>query len=158
MSSENENQIGKTDEGGLKDDLHDRDNNKADHARDDDGGRHRGRWGRRRLAMIPLVLIAVLAKGGLVMLLWNYLMPELFHTPELNYIQALGLMILAKLLVGFGHGFRRFGRFGGQHHRMHHHRQGGHHRNWRMKRDLWKGMSDEERGKLREEMRKRWEG
>jgi hypothetical protein len=38
-----------------------------------------------------------------VMLLWNWLVPELFHGPELNYWQTLGILILAKILfAGMG--------------------------------------------------------
>jgi hypothetical protein len=33
-----------------------------------------------------------------VMLLWNWLVPELFQGPELNYWQTLGILILAKIL------------------------------------------------------------
>ena len=42
-----------------------------------------------------------------VMLLWNWLIPELFTGPELNYWQTLGIMILSKILftgvIGHGH-------------------------------------------------------
>lgn len=93
--------------------------------------------------MAPLILVLILAKGGLVMLLWNALIPELFQGPQLNYLQALGLMILAKLLVGFGGGFKRFG----------HH---GHHGPpWRRGRHFWNHMSVEDREKLREGFRRR---
>lgn len=41
----------------------------------------------------------------LIMLLWNALIPELFHGPELSYWQAAGLFILAKILLsGFSTG------------------------------------------------------
>ena len=39
-----------------------------------------------------------------VMLLWNWLMPMIFHLGELTYWQALGLLILSKILFGGGHG------------------------------------------------------
>ena len=69
------------------------------------GGR---RCGRRRFWKIPFFVAAVvLIKSALVMLLWNELIPDLFHGPMLTYLQALELTVLAKLLVGFG--FRRFG-------------------------------------------------
>jgi hypothetical protein len=38
-----------------------------------------------------------------VMLLWNALMPAIFGLPYITYLQAAGLLILAKLLFG-GHG------------------------------------------------------
>ncbi len=42
--------------------------------------------------------------GYLVMRLWNWLMPELFGLTTLNYWQAVGLLILAKIIFGFGGG------------------------------------------------------
>lgn len=38
------------------------------------------------------------------MLLWNWLMPDLFGLPTLNYWKALGVLILAKIIFGFGFG------------------------------------------------------
>jgi hypothetical protein len=49
--------------------------------------------------MIPFVIAASAIKGALI--------PELFHSPVLIYVQAFGLIILAKLLVGFGGGSKR---------------------------------------------------
>jgi hypothetical protein len=106
---------------------------------------------RRRFWMVPLILIAILAKTAVVMFLWNKLIPDLFHGPTLNYIHALGLMVLMKLLVGFGGGFG--GKFG-----RHRHFGPGHHfgRHRQMKK-FWAGLSQEERQRLREELRKRCE-
>lgn len=43
-----------------------------------------------------------------VMLLWNWLVPEIFNGPELNYWQTLGVLILAKILfAGMGSHHRR---------------------------------------------------
>ena len=39
-----------------------------------------------------------------LMRLWNWLMPDLFGLATINYWQALGIMVLAKLLFGFGGG------------------------------------------------------
>ena len=53
------------------------------------------------------VLLAVLFAfvfGYFVMHLWNWLMPEVFGLPEINYWQAAGLIILSRLLLGgLGH-------------------------------------------------------
>jgi len=38
--------------------------------------------------------------GFVVMSLWNWLMPEIFGLPELNYWQSVGLFILLKILLG----------------------------------------------------------
>jgi hypothetical protein len=78
------------------------------------------------VAMLGLLLLVGLA----VMLLWNQLVPQLFHGPELRYWQALGLLILSRLLVG---GLR------------------GGHGHWRQRRwrERWEQMSPEERARLR---------
>jgi hypothetical protein len=34
--------------------------------------------------------------------LWNWLMPKIFGLPELTLIETLGLLLLAKILFGFG--------------------------------------------------------
>lgn len=38
------------------------------------------------------------------MLLWNWLMPELFGLSTINYWKAMGLLVLAKIIFGFGFG------------------------------------------------------
>ena len=104
--------------------------------------RHCGHWGRgRRILFVPLFLLAIAVKVAVFMVVWNHVIPELFHGPLVTYWQALGLVVLAKLLVGMG-GFRHFGGFphGGPF--------GRHGR--------WAHMSPEEREKLREEIRKRF--
>lgn len=54
-----------------------------------------------------------------VMRLWNWLVPTLFNGPRLRFVQALGLFVLARLLVGFG-GFGRGGHHGyGRYHYWH---------------------------------------
>jgi hypothetical protein len=89
----------------------------------------------RAVLFIPLV-IAVLALVGLVvMLLWNALVPELFRAPALGYWQAVGLLLLSRLLFG---GLR--GRAGWRGH--------SHHR-WR---ERWEQMTPEERAQARERM------
>ncbi len=100
----------------------------------------------RRFKIIPLIIVAILVKAGLFLLLWNALIPDIFHGPTLIYQQALGLMVLSKLLVGFGGG--GFGRF------RHHHRGpfGHHHRHGK---GPWCRMSDEEKQKMREDLKSR---
>ena len=52
-------------------------------------------------------IIGLIAFTYLVMLLWNWLVPELFNGPVVNYWQTLGLLVLSKILfAGFsgGHG------------------------------------------------------
>ena len=54
--------------------------------------------------------------GVAVMVLWNWLMPALFELPQLNFGQALGLLLLSRIL--FGGLFGRFRRMGSRHRRM----------------------------------------
>jgi len=58
-------------------------------------------------AVLGVVGAAVfaLAFGWLVMLLWNWLMPTIFHLGEITYWEGFGLVILGKLIFG-GLGFR----------------------------------------------------
>ena len=55
--------------------------------------------------------IFFLLLGGLVtMLLWNWLVPALFNGPHIRLIEALGLLLLAKILFGgWGRGRCRAG-------------------------------------------------
>jgi predicted Fe-S protein YdhL (DUF1289 family) len=82
--------------------------------------------------ILVFIIAGVAALGFVVMSLWNWLMPSLFSgAQQIDYVHALGLFVLCKILFG---GFR--GR--GCHH---HHRQ------------RWEQMSDEEREKFKQGMR-----
>jgi hypothetical protein len=116
-------------------------NEEAKKDENENGKRHGHRCHRRRFWKIPFIIaFIVLAKSALVMLLWNGLIPNLFHGPIVTYGQALGLTVLAHLLVGF----RPFGPPG--RHFMHHHHL----------RERWANLSPEEKEKLRSEMHSRW--
>jgi hypothetical protein len=65
---------------------------------------------RRRLAFIaPLAILAMLAfafiGGQIVRLLWNWLLPPLFGWHTITFWQALGLLVLCRVLFG-GMGLR----------------------------------------------------
>ena len=47
-----------------------------------------------------MFIIAIFILGLVVMLLWNALIPVLFHGPVLDYWQAVGLLVLTRVLVG----------------------------------------------------------
>jgi len=84
-------------------------------------------------AVFGLVAIAIL--GGLVMLLWNAIIPELFAgARSLDYLHALGLLVLSRILFG---GFRGHGGW-------HWHRHGWH-------RGPWSAMTPEERERFRQD-------
>lgn len=64
-----------------------------------------------------LVVLGVAALGWVVMSLWNWLLPNLFFgVREIDYVQAMGVLLLSKILFG---GFR--GHCGG-HHKWHQYR------------------------------------
>lgn len=101
--------------------------------------KHWGRGGKKKFFLIPIFILAFIAiKSAVVMALWNYLVPDLFHGPEIDYLHALALTILVKVLVGFKGGPRGgFGRKFGK---------GG---------PPWMTLSPEDREKLRNEIRNR---
>jgi hypothetical protein len=89
-----------------------------------------------RFAVFAVVFAAIV--GWVVMNLWNWLMPTLFGWHLITYWQALGLLILSKILFG---GFRG---------------RPGHHMHWRHRMmERWEQMSPEEREKFRQSMRAR---
>jgi len=47
-----------------------------------------------------IFIVLVLLFGYITMRLWNWLMPEILGLGTINYWQALGLLILAKILFG----------------------------------------------------------
>ena len=63
--------------------------------------------------IVPLAIVAapvlialfVLLGGGVVMLLWNWLLPPLFDLPRITLLQGFGLLMLCRILFGgFGGG------------------------------------------------------
>ena len=51
-----------------------------------------------RIALLAVVFVSV--AGAVVMWLWNALVPDIFGASEITWVQALGLLVLARLLVG----------------------------------------------------------
>lgn len=60
----------------------------------------------KRWLAFPILLVALAAGSAAVWLLWNWLMPEIFKLPQISYWQAMGLLVLSRLLVG-GWGSRK---------------------------------------------------
>jgi hypothetical protein len=94
----------------------------------------RKRWIIKGLGVGLLIAVVVAALGEVVMQLWNWLTPNLFGWHEISFWQALGLLVLSRILFG---GFR--GRPGFRS-RM---------------RERWERMTPEERDKLRQGLRGR---
>ena len=87
------------------------------------------------------VYVAVLAAFGLIfMLLWNAIIPVVFNLPPLKYFQAIGILILARLLFG---GF---------------HKPWDHHHHWTPLREKWSKMTPEEREVYFRKLRNRYHG
>jgi len=96
------------------------------------------KWVLRGLIRLILMGLFILALTFVVMSLWNWLMPGLFGLHTITYVQAIGLLVLCKILFG---GFR--GRPGGPMH-------------WRRRMtERWEQMTPEEREKFRQGMRGR---
>ncbi|WP_281227094.1 hypothetical protein [Flavobacterium aquiphilum] len=86
-----------------------------------------------------IVLLVIAAGAGFsfaVMLLWNALIPDIFGLGIISFWQALGLLVLSRLLFGgHGHGGPGFGRG----------RRFGGFRNRNAIREKWMNMTPEER-------------
>jgi len=88
-------------------------------------------WMLRAAKFLALAALAVTVFSIAVMSLWNWLMPALFGSRLITFWQALGLLVLARIL---------FGRFGGGPGRGMH---------WRHRmRERWNQMTPEEREKF----------
>jgi hypothetical protein len=84
-----------------------------------------------------LVAVAIAVFGFLLMELWNHLMPAIFGLHAVSYWQALGLLVLSKVL---------FGSIGGRGRSMGH---------WRQRMiERWEQMTPEEREKFRTGLRR----
>jgi hypothetical protein len=55
------------------------------------------------IGFVMLGIIGIFIFGSIVMLLWNALIPGIFNLRQIDFWQALGLLVLAKILFG---GFR----------------------------------------------------
>ncbi len=94
---------------------------------------------RKKAWLIPLIPLGIAAIGAVVMLLWNALIPDIFHLGEITFWQALGLLVLSKILFSGGP-------CGGRHKR--------HHERWKNEmREKWEHMSPDERQKFKMKLR-----
>jgi hypothetical protein len=93
----------------------------------------KGFWIRKVAGFICIAITGILVFGSIVMLLWNALMPVLFHLPVVTFWQALGLLVLTKILFS---GFRG----------------GGPKPQWKNKlKQRWMNMTPEEREKFKQD-------
>ena len=86
-------------------------------------------------------ILFVLLAGLITMLLWNWLVPTLFSGPHIGFLQALGLLLLSKIIFG-GWGRGRWN--GGQH-------------SWKRRyEEKLSAMSPEARERFKSRMREKW--
>ena len=91
------------------------------------------------LKVLVIVAVVCVVAEFVVMRLWNWLMPEIFGLKMISFAQALGLLILSKILLGG----------------LHRHAGGG--RGWkRQMEERWGKMSPQERERIWAGMRGRW--
>jgi hypothetical protein len=97
----------------------------------------KGKWFLKCVLAGILFLVLV---GLVTMLLWNWLVPELFNGPQIAFFQALGLLLLSKIFFG---GLGR-GRWAGG-------------RSWKHRyEEKLSGMSPEARERFKSRMREKW--
>ena len=81
----------------------------------------------------------------IVMSLWNAILPAVLGVKIITFWQALGILVLSKIL---------FGGFGGWHHKKEHMKH-----QWRQRmKEKWEKMSPEERQKFKDEWKTRCRG
>ncbi|TDS18846.1 hypothetical protein DFQ03_0556 [Maribacter caenipelagi] len=56
------------------------------------------------LLFILLGLAIAFLVGYIVMRLWNWLMPDIFGLPQIDYWKAVGILLFSKIIFGFGGG------------------------------------------------------
>ena len=102
-------------------------------------------WIKKAIAFTALAIAVILAIGGIVMLLWNAIVPDVFGGSTLSYWQSVGLLLLTQIL------FRGIGRW-------HDHRHYGGHVRWKHKlEEKLASMSPEEREQFKAEWKRRCE-
>ena len=97
---------------------------------------------KRLIWLAPLAILGMLALvalgGEIVLQLWNWLLPPLFGLRQITFWQALGILVLCRIL---------FGRLGGP---------GSYRRGFRRRiSERWEQMTPEERERFRQGMRGR---
>jgi len=98
-------------------------------------------WIKKIIGFVFLGTLAVAGFGFIVMLLWNAVLPYVLHVSMISFWQALGILLLSKILFG---GFRGKGGWAGRRHQWKHDMM-----------NKWQGMDPEEREKWKQDIRNR---
>lgn len=94
-------------------------------------------WIKRAIFFPVIIAAGIFIFGNIVMYLWNAILPEVLGLNIITFWQALGILLLAKILFGGFHGGKHHGRCG-----------------YKM-RDKWMHLSEEDKEKLRKEWQNR---
>lgn len=111
-------------------------------------------WKKKWYFIAPLAFIAMAAfafiGGGVVMLLWNWLLPPVFGWHVITFWQALALLVLCRILFG------GWGNAGGKEHGRFRMKERMAERMGERMRERWEKMTPEEREKFRQGLRGCW--
>src|SRR5690242_18112940 len=101
------------------------------------------------LKIVAGITLFVIGFGFGTMYLWNWLVPMLFHGPIITFWQAIGLLVLSKILFSGKGGWGRHRHCGG----------GGRHNYWKYRmKERWGNMSEEEKEALKERFKNKCRG
>ena len=94
----------------------------------------------KAIFLLVAIVVFILLLGGIVMLLWNAILPPVLGVKKITFWQAVGLFVLSKVLLGGwpGRGFKR--------------KYTEKKRRWKEK---WMNMSEEERARFKEQWKER---
>ena len=93
------------------------------------------------IAITIFIILAILLFGWVFMHLWNWLMPAIFGLTVITFKQAIGILIMSKIL---------FGGFGNGSGKRKDHRWKSHMKH------KWESMSPDERAAFKKKMESRW--
>ncbi len=97
------------------------------------------------IKVVVFVLLAIVVFGFVTMSLWNWLVPELFNGPVIDFWQTLGLLLLSKIL---------FSGFGGK---SHGHNPNSYGAQWKKRFvDKVSSLSPEDREAFKQKMKDKW--
>lgn len=94
--------------------------------------------------MVIFGFLMVILFGVVTQFLWNFVMPDIFGLPVINFWQGLALFLLAKLIFGFGGGGGK--KWGGN----------GSHQWKRQWAEKYSKLSPEDREKFKEKFKEKW--
>lgn len=95
-------------------------------------------WIKKGIMILVFGIVAILVFGLVVMSLWNAILPAVLGVKAISFMQALGILLLSKIL---------FGGFGGGRHRGGWRNKG----KWMEMKDKFSQMTPEEREKFKAE-------